>query len=186
MKKAGLFIRVSTEDQDYTNQLFHLEEISKHRGYEIYKTYSYKTSAYHSQSHEYLKEVLEDARLGKIDTLFIWSLDRLSRRGINATLSVLKQFSNYKVQVVSHKEDWIETFTQDDNLRELFISIISFIASWESKRKSDRVQVAMDKLKREGKPVGRPKGAKDKATRRKTGYIGNSNKNKNKERVKSI
>ena len=45
----------------------------------------------------------------------------------------------------------------------------------------------MDRLKREGKPRGRPKGARDKGTRRKTGYMGNNNKNINKEeRVKSI
>ena len=185
MRKAGILIRVSTEEQDYTNQLFHLEEICKHRGYEIYKIYSFKESAYKPQSTLYLKEPLEDARLGKIDTLFIWSLDRLSRRGVNATLNILRDFSKYNVQVVSHKENWIETFTHEAT-RELLISLISFVAKFESDRKSDRVQVAMDKLKAEGKPRGRPKGSKDKGTRQKTGYIGNNNRNRNKERVKSI
>ena len=179
MKRAGIFLRVSTEDQDYNNQRFHLDEIAKFRGYEIYKYYKSVISAYHVKSSVYLKEALEDARQGKIDTLFIWSLDRLSRRGVNATLNILKQFSEYNVQIVSYKEEWIETFTQDNSIRELLISMISFVAGWESERNRARTQTAMDRLKAEDKPRGRPKGSKDKKTRKKTGYLGNNNKNKN-------
>ena len=50
MKRAGIFVRVSTEDQDYNNQRFHLDEIAKFRGYEIYKYYESVISAYHVKS----------------------------------------------------------------------------------------------------------------------------------------
>ena len=57
--------------------------------------------------------------------------------------------------------------------------MISFVAGWESERNRARTQTAMDRLKAEDKPRGRPKGSKDKKTRKKTGYLGNNNKNKN-------
>ena len=176
--KAALLIRVSTEDQEYINQKSELIEFVIRRGFEIDNNYIYefKESAYHSQSKQYLKPILKDARLNKFTTVFIWSLDRLSRRGMHDTLDLIKQFSTYNIQVISMQEDWLETFTHNRLMRELMIGLIGFVAGFESQRKSERVQVAMDKLKREGKAVGRPKGSTDKRPRKRGGYFGNNNK----------
>ena len=145
--RAAIFIRVSTEDQNLTNQRFHLMELLKFRGYQYVKTYEYVQSAFteHHSSTNYLNELREDARLGKFDVLLIWSLDRLSRRGT------------------------------DPVIRELFISLLAFVSKFESSRKSERIKAALERKKKQGLPIGKPKGAKDTKPRRKRGYLENKN-----------
>lgn len=176
--RAAIFIRVSTEDQNLTNQRFHLMELLKFRGYEYFKTYEYIQSAFtkvHHSNTDYLKEVREDSRQGKFDVLLVWSLDRLSRRGIKHTLDIVSELAANNIQIVSSKESFIESFTHDPLMRELFISMLAFVAGWESKRKSERIKAALERKKKQGLPVGKPKGAKDTKPRRKRGYLENKN-----------
>ena len=176
--RAAIFIRVSTEDQDLTNQRFHLMELLKFRGYEYFKTYEYIQSAFtevHHSNTSYLNDIREDARLGKFDVLLIWSLDRLSRRGIKHTLDIVSELAANNIQIVSSKEAFIESFTDNPLMRELFISMLSFVAAFESLRKSERIKAALERKKKEGLPVGKPKGAKDTKPRRKRGYLENKN-----------
>ena len=175
--KAGIFIRVSTEDQNLTNQRFHLMELLKFRGYEYYKTYEYIQSAFteHHSSTSYLNEIREDARLCKFDVLLIWSLDRLSRRGIKHTLDIVSELAANNIQIVSSKESFIESFTDNPLMRELFISMLAFVAGFESERKSERIKAALERKKKQGLPIGKPKGAKDTKPRRKRGYLENKN-----------
>ena len=46
----------------------------------------------------------------------------------------------------------------------------------ESQQRSERQKAAIQLMKKQGKKIGRPKGAKDKKTRVKLGYFGNDNK----------
>ena len=174
--RAAIFIRVSTEDQNLTNQRFHLMELLKFRGYEYYKTYEYIQSAFteHHSSTSYLNEIREDARLGRFDVLLIWSLDRLSRRGIKHTLDIVSELAANNIQIVSSKESFIESFN-DPVIRELFISLLAFVSKFESSRKSERIKAALERKKKQGLPVGKPKGAKDTKPRRKRGYLENKN-----------
>ena len=175
--RAAIFIRVSTEDQDLTNQRFHLMELLKFRGYEYFKTYEYIQSAFtevHHSNTDYLKDLREDARLGKFDVLLIWSLDRLSRRGIKHTLDIVSELSAHNVQIVSSKEAFIVSFT-DPVIRQLFISLLAFVSKFESSMKSERIKATLERKKKQGLPVGKPKGAKDTKPRRKRGYLENKN-----------
>ena len=59
--------------------------------------------------------------------------------------------------------------------KELFISMLAFVASFESSRKSERIKDALERKKKQGLPIGKPKGAKDTKPRRKRGYLENKN-----------
>ena len=85
MKKAAIFIRVSTDHQELDNQRSALIDLMNRNNYQYYTTYEYVESGY-SGSSEHLKDVIKDARLRKFDVLLVWAIDRLTRRGIYETL----------------------------------------------------------------------------------------------------
>ena len=174
--KAGLFIRVSTDDQETANQKEALTNLIRNRNCELVRTYDYTVSAseYSYSKVDVLQEVFEDARLGNINILFIWSLDRITRKGAYHILGVMRRFNDYGVKVVSLQEDFVEKMTGDD-LRDVFLSLLGYVAQFESKRRSERVLAAHKVMKKQGRTLGRPKGAKDKGTRGKMGYFGNKN-----------
>jgi len=172
--RAAIFVRVSTTNQDTENQLLDLNNIINTRGYELVKTYRSNVSAYHHKSTKYLQELKEDARRGLFKILIIWALDRLSRLGMEKTLSVVREFNDYGVKIVSYQESWLEEQT-DPMARDMFIGFAGWVAKQEAKRRSERIIAANNKARAEGKAVGRKKGAKDKAKRKTEGYRGNQN-----------
>lgn len=177
INKTGIFVRVSTNDQHTENQKLELNKLVATRDYNLVKLYEYKTSGHHLKI-DYLNEILEDARVGNINTLVFWSLDRISRRGSEHLLTTLRRLSEYNCHLVSLQESWLETMS-DYNMRAVFISFIGYMSQLESIRRSERIKVAHKRMIKEGRTLGRPPGSKDKKTRSKFGYFGNVNKKKN-------
>jgi putative DNA-invertase from lambdoid prophage Rac len=176
MNKAAIFLRVSTKDQDHINQRFEIEERVKFDRLDLYKIYEYNQSAYKPQSKQYLNELLIDARKRKYSTLYIWALDRLSRRGMLETLRILEELSDLNIKVVSIKESFVEMITDDKyGMKELIAGVFGWIAKFQSDRASERIKAAKKRERAQGKTLGRPKGSKDKKTRAKLGYFGNKN-----------
>ena len=99
-KIAGLYIRVSTEDQ--AREGFSLPEQEKRlramcdfKGYEIYKVYeergiSAKTGNYRPK----FEELLQDIRDKKCNTIVVLKLDRLTR-SVYDWENILKFFENF-------------------------------------------------------------------------------------------
>ncbi len=178
MIKAGLFMRVSTKDQNTENQKEALTQLITNRNYKLAKTYNITASATGKDNLKgisYLDEVYEDARLGKIDVLVVWALDRLTRRGDGYLLKIFKDLGKHNVQVISYRESFIESIT-DPSMKNAFLSFWEFINKRESEQRSERQKAAIQLMKKQGRKLGRPPGAKDKKTRAKMGYFGNQNK----------
>jgi putative DNA-invertase from lambdoid prophage Rac len=116
-----------------------------------------------------LGQALDDARTGQFDVLLAWALDRLSREGIEATLSTMRQFSDRGVAVWSPRGSWAET--SDSHVRELATAIMAWVARMESQRRSERTRAGLERRRREGLPVARQPRAKDKQSRRRSGYV---------------
>ena len=79
------------------------------------------------------------------------------------------QFADRGVTVWSLRESWTET--SYPHVRELIAAIMAWVARMESERRSDRVRAGLARRKAAGLPVGRQPGAKDKARRRRSGYV---------------
>jgi DNA invertase Pin-like site-specific DNA recombinase len=105
--------------------------------------------------------LLRDVRAGLLRdaALVIWSLDRLSRRGIEDVLEVLRVLRENGVTVVSCKEAWLSA-EMPPAVSELLTAVLAWAAKWESSRKSERCRAAYQRKKMEanGQPVkwGRP------------------------------
>ncbi|MDP2729309.1 MAG: recombinase family protein [Dehalococcoidales bacterium] len=164
--KAACYLRVSTGQQDVSNQLPAIKAWCESRGYELAEVYQEAESAWRNGHQHELSRLLSDIRGGKrrYDVLLIWSLDRLCRQGIGAVLQLVATFETYGCHVISIQESW----TQDTGpMRELFIAMAAWAGKFESDRRSERTKAGLARAIKEGKVLGRPPGRKDSKQRRK-------------------
>jgi DNA invertase Pin-like site-specific DNA recombinase len=166
---VALWCRVSTDEQTTDNQLTQLRQMAERRGWTVVTEYVLTESAWNGKHRATLNRAMQSARLGEYDVLLVWALDRLSREGVEATLGILRRFRQHGVPVVSLQEPW--TDTGDPHLAELLSSIFAWMAHAESERRSERTKAGLARRKAEGKPIGRLPGAKDKAPRKRSGYV---------------
>ena len=151
-KKAALYIRVSTDGQSLDNQRPDLIQLAKTRGFEIVEVHEEKISAAAKQRPAFDKMMLA-AHQGRWTTLVIWSLDRLGRSMINNLTTVL-ELDRIGVQVVSVKEQWLDT---SGPVRSLLLAIFSWVAEQERRRISERTRAGIERARRAGKTIGRPR-----------------------------
>ena len=161
--KVCIYSRVSTGQQDTTNQSVTLSEWAKQRGFEVVKVYEEEESAWKSGHQRQLARLLDDARRRRFVIVLVWSLDRLSREGALAILSLVHKLTIYGVTVISYQESWTEA---PGELAELLYALTGWVARMESQRRSERTKAGLARVKAQGKRLGRPPGSKDKRLRR--------------------
>jgi len=166
--KCAIYTRVSTGDQNIENQLSCLEQWASQREFEVVAVYREKESAWRSGHQSVLTKAVNAARSRKYKVLLVWSLDRLSRQGALAILSLVHKLSEYGVKVLSYQETWTEA---PGELGEMLYAITGWVAQMESQRISERTKAGLARAAREGRYPGRPKGSKDKRERKKRGYF---------------
>lgn len=167
--KIAIYARVSKNDesQDAQNQLNPLRDYAKALGGEIVEEYIDLASGGNSDRENFLR-MLNDAEKHKFDFLLLWALDRFSREGIPNTLGYIERLKRNGVAIKSLQESWLDT--RDEGLSDLLLAIFSWVAKQERKRIVERTKAGLERAKRHGKKLGRPTGAKDSKTRRKSGY----------------
>lgn len=102
-----------------------------------------------SKNRPELERMIEECLPG--DVVGIWSLDRLSRQGVLATLQYLKRFTDKGARVVSLKEVWLDTAHP---CFEMMVSAISFAAKMERDRLIERTKTGVRQHREaKGKPV---------------------------------
>ncbi len=161
--KVAVYARVSTDKQDTDNQIAQLGSWAASRGWEIVGVYSEQESAWKSGHQRELARLLDDAKKRKFDAVLAWALDRLSREGPLAILTLVNRLKNCGVKVISYQESWTEA---PGELGELLYAIAGWVARIESQRRSERTKAGLARVVREGKKLGRPKGSKDKRKRK--------------------
>src|SRR5580658_198947 len=76
-KRCGIYLRVSTQDQDTSMQRSDLIQYGQARNWD-FEIYEDKATGTNTQRHEFQK-MLRDAKARKFDTLLIWKFDRFAR-----------------------------------------------------------------------------------------------------------
>ncbi|HFH7542347.1 TPA: recombinase family protein, partial [Streptococcus agalactiae] len=81
--KAGIYIRVSTEEQKQGHSLeaqeSMLKEFADKKGYEIYDVYNDGGYSGKNFNRPEIQRLLRDLKDDKIDVILVWKVDRLSR-----------------------------------------------------------------------------------------------------------
>jgi putative DNA-invertase from lambdoid prophage Rac len=111
-----------------------------------------------------LARLVEDAPKRRFDAVLVWALDRLSREGPLAILTLVNRLKNCGVKVISYQESWTEA---PGELADLLYALTGWVARMESQRRSERTKAGLERAVAQGKRLGRPKGAKDKRKRKK-------------------
>jgi len=160
--KTVIYARVSTDEQDTDNQIAQLVSWAASRGWEVTETYKESESAWKAGHQRELARLLDDARKRKFDTVLVWALDRLSREGSLAILTLVSRLKICCVEVISYQESWTEA---PGELGELLYALTGWVARMESQRRSERTKAGLAKVSAQGRHLGRPPGSKDKRKR---------------------
>ena len=150
MKRAALYLRVSTVDQNPETQGIELRQFAKQRGYEIVQEYLDHGVSGTKVRRPALDQLLKDANRHKFDAVLVWSSDRLAR-STKHFLQVLDDLSELGIQFLSQREA-IDT---DGPLGRAIVVIISAIAELERSLIVERVRAGMRRAKLEGRRIGR-------------------------------
>ena len=161
--KVIIYSRVSTGNQDNENQIASLTDWAKKRGFEVVKVYQEEESAWKNGHQRELHRLLEDARKRRFDAVLVWALDRLSREGPLAILTIVDRLKKCGVKVISYQESWTEA---PGELADLLYALTGWVARMESQRRSERTKAGLARVVAQGKILGRPKGSKDKRKRK--------------------
>lgn len=165
---TSIYCRVSSSDQDLTGQIRELEAEATSRGLSIAERFVEKVSGTgRVERRQYERLLIRSRDLERPWLhLFVWSLDRFSREATftRATQTIL-DLESHGVLFHSLKEPTLDTPEDGKpNLgRDVLLALLPVIASFESKRRSERVRLAMLEIKegrrrtRSGRPPGRPR-----------------------------
>ena len=149
MKRAALYMRVSTLDQHTETQLYDLHEMAKHRGYLIVQEYTDMISGAKARRPG-LDAMMRDARRGQFDIVLVWACDRIAR-STKHFLEVLDELIRLNVEFISFREQ-IDT---GGPLGRAIVVIIGAIAELERSLIVERVRAGMRRAKLEGRHIGR-------------------------------
>jgi DNA invertase Pin-like site-specific DNA recombinase len=150
VKRAALYLRVSTVDQHPESQLRDLEAMAQQRGLEIVQRYTDRITGTRARRPG-LDQMMADARRGQFDVVLVWASDRLAR-SVRHFLEVLDELNRLNVEFVSFREN-IDT---GGPLGRAVVVIIGAIAELERSLIIERVRAGMRRAKLDGTRLGRP------------------------------
>jgi len=149
MKRAALYMRVSTLDQHPETQLHDLRQMASQRGYEIIHEYTDRISGAKARRPG-LDQMMADARRGRFDVVLVWASDRIAR-SVKHFLDCLAELNRLGIEYVSFREN-IDT---GGPLGRAIVVIIGAIAELERNLIIERVRAGMRRARLEGQHIGR-------------------------------
>ena len=149
MKRAALYMRVSTVDQHPETQLLDLRQMAAQRGYEIVHEYTDRISGAKAKRPG-LDEMIADARRGRFDVVLVWASDRIAR-SVKHFLEVLDELNRLNIEYISFREN-IDT---GGPLGRALVVIIGAIAELERNLIIERARAGMRRARLEGRQIGR-------------------------------
>src|SRR5208283_1545228 len=149
MKRAAIYVRVSTPDQHVESQLYDLRELAAQKGFEVVQEYADRISGTKSRRPG-LDLLLQDAHRKKFSVVLVSAFDRVAR-SVRHFLQVIDELESLGVVFISRREQ-VDT---SGMMGRLFLTLIGSIAELESDLIRERVRAGMRRAKLEGKLIGR-------------------------------
>ena len=150
MKKAALYARVSTTEQETGLQENELREFAERRGWE-YQIFTDRGQSGAKDNRPALNQLLQQLRRKKFDVVCVWALDRLAR-SLRQLLTISEECKALGVDLVSLKQN-IDTTLPAGRLT---FQVLGAVAEFEREMLRTRVVAGMAQARRVGKHIGRP------------------------------
>ena len=153
--KVALYARVSTLDknQDPETQLVPLREFVLAQSWDIGQEYVDHAPATDLVHRTAWRRILEDASKRRIDLLLVWRMDRAFRSVLDAA-TTLERLRAWGVGLRSYSEPWLDTTSP---FGEALYYITAAYAQLERGILRERVKAGMDRARKQGKRIGRPR-----------------------------
>lgn len=158
MKRAVLYLRVSTIEQTTANQERELRQAAERAGWEVVKVYKDHgiSGAKDRGKRPAFDALCRDATKRQFDVVMAWSVDRLGR-SLQDLVTFLSELHALKVDLFLHQQG-LDTTTPAG--KALF-QMLGVFAEFERSIIQERVRAGLARAKSEGKTLGRPRIAAD-------------------------
>jgi DNA invertase Pin-like site-specific DNA recombinase len=154
MKRAVLYLRVSTLDQTVANQERELRQVADRAGWQIVKVYKdHGISGAKGRDKRPAFDALHKAAARReFDVVLAWSVDRLGR-SLQDLVAFLSEIRAAGVDLFLHQQA-LDTTTPAG--KALF-QMMGVFAEFERSMIQERVRAGLRRAKEEGKRLGRPR-----------------------------
>lgn len=156
MTRVALYARVSLDEgnkddrryQEPENQLQPLRSWAIQQGWEVYAEYVDRGSGADPNRPQF-RQMLQDAMLLRFQKILVWKLDRFSRENLSNVIGRIQKLKERKVGIQSFTESWVNT--GDDNpMNDLVLAVMSWAASEERRKISERTKAGIARLRNIG------------------------------------
>lgn len=157
MKRAVIYGRVSTKNQDARNQTRELRKVARRHGWKITQEYIDHgiSGAKGREQRPEFDEMMKAAVRKEFDVIMAWSVDRLGR-SLQHLIGFLDEIHAKGVHLYLHQQG-VDTTTPAG--KALF-QMTGVFAEFERTMIQERVKAGLERAKAQGKVLGRPKVSK--------------------------
>jgi DNA invertase Pin-like site-specific DNA recombinase len=155
VRRAALYLRVSTDKQTVTNQELELRQVAERRGWEVVQVYSDAgiSGAKGRKDRPGLDAMMNDASRRKFDVVLVWAIDRLGRSLIDL-LGVIQHFEAVGADLYIEKQN-IDTTTP---MGRLIFQVCGAFAEFERAMIRQRINAGLERARKQGTKSGNPMG----------------------------
>ena len=153
MKRAVMYLRVSTLDQTTANQERELRQVAERAGWEIVKVYKDHgiSGAKGRDKRPAFDALCRDAAQRKFDVVMAWSVDRLGR-SLQDLVGFLSELHAMRIDLFLHQQG-LDTTTPSGKA---MFQMMGVFAEFERAMIQERVRAGLARARSEGKELGRP------------------------------
>jgi len=162
MKRAAIYLRVSTIDQHTSNQEAELCQAAERAGWEVAKVYKDHgiSGAKGRDKRPAFDALHRDAAKRQFDVVMAWNVDRLGR-SLQDLVAFLSELHALKIDLFLHQQG-LDTTTPAGKA---MFQMLGVFAEFERSIIQERVRAGLLRARREGKRLGRPPIAPELANR---------------------
>jgi len=152
--RVAIYARVSTsdKDQDPETQLMPLRDFCATEEWEVFRAYIDHAPANDQAHRTAWRELLDDAAKRRFSTVVVFKLDR-AFRSVKHMHDTLAAWDLVSVNFKSIREQFDTTTA----IGRLLMNLLASLAEFELEMIRERVKAGMDRARRQGKKIGRPR-----------------------------
>jgi DNA invertase Pin-like site-specific DNA recombinase len=154
IRRAALYLRVSTDRQTIENQEIQLRQVAERRGWEVVEVYNDAgiSGARGRKDRPGLDRMLNDASRRHFDVVMAWAIDRLGWSLIDL-LGVIQHLEAVGADLYIDQQS-IDTTTL---MGKLIFQVCGAFAEFERAMIQQRIHAGLARAKKAGKQLGRPR-----------------------------
>jgi DNA invertase Pin-like site-specific DNA recombinase len=150
--RAALYARTSTSEQNPLSQILSMRDYCAARGWPVELEYIDDGISGAADQRPALRSLTRDARRGRFEVVVAWRLDRLGR-SLRSLVLLLDDFRDAGIAFAS-VQDGIDLSTAGGRF---MAQLLGAFAEYERTVIADRVRMGLDRARREGTRLGRPR-----------------------------